>query len=119
MPTYHLNYWMGLVASAPQKFSYIDITMPNLTSAGAYKNWGKLQPVTGVMEPDSAFPPEDCAVGNWTERQGSPQGWGWADTSCMGSWVSICRLEGGSADGDWPLLSVAGWRASSLFFPDR
>jgi hypothetical protein len=98
MPTYHQNYWMGLVSTVPQKFSLIDITLPNLTSAGAYKNWGRIKPVTGAMEPDSAFPPENCAVANWTERQGSPEAWGWADTSCMGTWASICRLEGGASD---------------------
>ena len=51
MPTFHQNYWMGLKASQPQKFSNIDVTMPNLTSGGTYKNWGRVKSPAGGVRP--------------------------------------------------------------------
>lgn len=94
MPTYHQNYWMGLTAASPQRFSFIDITMPSLAAGGTYRNWGRVKSPAGGTEPDNAIPLELCAVGNWTERQGVPESWGWADTDCLNEFVSICRVQG-------------------------
>jgi hypothetical protein len=57
-----------------------------------FANWGLLQdPPSSVPEPNQYLGTEHCAVGNWSQAQGSPIGWGWADTNCNNTFYPLCR----------------------------
>jgi hypothetical protein len=85
---YHRYYWMGLKASAPKTFNWVDPTMPKLSAADAFKWWGMTKP-DNLPEPNNYNGNELCAVGNFTEAR--KNAWGWADTSCTSQYVSMCR----------------------------
>ncbi len=53
-------------------------------------------------EPNSLYPPEECAVGNWTETFKSA--WGWADVRCSNKYVYMCKIIRGWPPASWSCL---------------
>ena len=45
------------------------------------------------------YPPEYCAVANYSQTYGRPEAWGWSDTNCMYNFIFICRIQGGRRAG--------------------
>ena len=91
---YHGNYWIGAQIGKGKwpNFYWVDKTIPY--DASAYMAWGTWRPLQGSstqQEPNNNPVPENCAVGNWTERHQSPQVFGWADTFCGGKFPAICK----------------------------
>jgi hypothetical protein len=63
--------------------------VPNPT----YRSWGWFSiPGLNNSEPNNMKAPELCAVANYTTAAGVPSVWGWADTSCLGRYASICKI---------------------------
>jgi hypothetical protein len=91
------QYWIGLQADGWPNFKWSDSMVPSPLERGGYSNWGtyynpKNPEQMYVAEPNNLRPSEYCAVGNHTEGVGKPFTWAWADTSCLNSFVSICRI---------------------------
>ena len=91
------QYWIGLQADGWPNFKWSDSMVPSPLEKGGYSNWGTYYNPNKpdqmyVAEPNNLRPSEYCAVGNHTEGTGKPFTWAWADTSCLNSFVSICRI---------------------------
>jgi hypothetical protein len=56
------------------------------------------QPINS-REPNNMFPPEECAVANYTET--FKRAWGWADVRCNDKFVYMCK-------------TIRGWPGRSL-----
>jgi hypothetical protein len=48
-----------------------------------------------VFEPFAPGGAEFCGVCNYTEAFGQPLTWGWSDTACIGTFISMCRIQSG------------------------
>lgn len=78
-----------------------------------YKRWGVYQPLSSP-EPNNKFPPEDCAVANFSQATSGVASW--SDTNCFGNFAFMCKIPGGQRAGYLDLaVSVAVGRASALF----
>jgi hypothetical protein len=58
---------------------------------------GRLQPACALQpgpidEPNNRFGNELCAVANATQAYGNA--WGWADTKCSNTYISMCIVRG-------------------------
>ena len=121
-PTYHKLYWMGLRTgiSGAQWPNFTWIDRENVIYMGDYQHWGVYQP-GGVLEPNRlANALEDCAGSNLTmgiathnKRIIQYDGvGGWADRSCLESYVFICEVQrewpGGNS---WHLISSQAGRS--------
>ncbi len=92
---YHGNYWLGALVGKNKwpGFYWVDKTI-KLNAAG-YQSWGTFSSLLGTVtepEPNNNPIPQNCAVGNWTERYKSPSVFGWADTFCGGRFPAICKI---------------------------
>ena len=100
IPNFHKSYWMGLTSSPadPTFFTWIDGT-PTPGIDRRYQHWGKLRMsdrnAPRVPEPNNMEGDEYCAVSNSSMVFGPS--WGWADTSCNGSYPAICKIPRGLA----------------------
>jgi hypothetical protein len=45
------------------------------------------------QEPNNAFPPEFCAVANYTQK--FEDAWGWSDQNCEDVFIAICKIARG------------------------
>jgi hypothetical protein len=89
---YHSNYWIGALIGKGKwpNFYWLDKTIP----FSGYLSWGTFRLLNGAtsQEPNNSPMPENCAVGNWTERMGSSTSvFGWADTACGQKFAAICK----------------------------
>jgi hypothetical protein len=86
LPFYHGNYWVGLRAIGWPTFGWVDPNVPN-PGGDQYVHWGA---AGSGSEPDNLLPQENCGAANYTISYDGV--WGWADTRCSNSFVSICRV---------------------------
>ncbi len=90
-PYYHLNYWLGAIASPWPAFVWLDTTQPP-PSLDTFQNWGTYLDARGSsQEPNNKEDSEFCAVANFTESTGTS--WGWADITCGQKWPFICMIK--------------------------
>jgi hypothetical protein len=92
---YHSKYWMGIKLTPGgmwPNFTFNDpVNSDNPTAAG--KPWGAYKSATvNNTEPNNTPAPQYCAVANYTERNGSPSVFGWADAYCGDQYPFICRI---------------------------
>ncbi len=71
-------------------------------AALGYQHWGA--PGTKAAEPNNRVPPELCVVANASQTYSDA--WGWADTSCGGTFPFICKLLGRS-------MGCGSWRCNA------
>ena len=78
----------------PTPWNWLDQYNPGPDNLTSYVNWGTLQdPPANIPEPNAYMGNESCSVGNWSQAQGSPVGWGWADTMCNQTFYPMCRKQ--------------------------
>lgn len=82
---------MGLKASSPRAFNWLDLTVPPANGSASYKHWG-MDDADSSFEPNNKLGSELCGVGNWSQVYGQPSAWGWSDTKCNGQFPPMCRL---------------------------
>jgi hypothetical protein len=97
VPQSNPAYWNGLQADGWPTFKWSDVMVPSPNEKGGYANWGTFYNPNNpeamyVPEPNNMKPPEQCAVGNYTQGTGKPFTWAWADSNCYNTFVSICRI---------------------------
>ena len=100
LPAYHLRYWLGLYIPYRDPklwpgFLWHDGSHAPTTHAkplDTYGHWGLWEDLSGVerQEPNNAFPPEFCAVANFSQVH--EQAWGWSDQNCEGLYIAICKF---------------------------
>ncbi len=91
---YHSKYWMGIRlpnGNLWPNFTWTDpVNTDRPTAAG--KPWGSYRSAqVNNTEPNNTPAPQYCGVGNYTQRTGSPQVFGWADANCADQYAFICR----------------------------
>ena len=89
LPGFHGRYWIGLNATSPQKFYWLQ---PGLSapSPQTYAHWGRNLP-TGPSEPNNLERNELCGAANFS--QGYMKAAGWADLQCNYTAPSICKMQ--------------------------
>jgi hypothetical protein len=89
MPSFHGRYWIGLNATRPQSFYWLQ---PGLSapSPQTYAHWGRNLP-TGPSEPNNLERNELCGAANFS--QGYMKAAGWQDTRCNYTAPSICKMQ--------------------------
>ena len=102
MPSFHTQYWIGLKASRPTRFSWLEPGQ-SAPSGQTYVHWGRNAP-NGPAEPNNMAGDELCGTANFS--QGYQRAAGWSDMRCNITAPSICRLSGGC--GGWGRCSTAG-----------
>jgi hypothetical protein len=82
-------YWLGLNV---RNFDF----WPNFTwsqglrlAPGVYSHWGEFRPGQH-LEPNNAFPPEDCAGANHSQSYSGT--WGWSDAHCKLKFPFMCEI---------------------------
>lgn len=95
LPAYHGGYWIGLQAQPPWNpagFRWIDKSIPDISNGN--RGWGTYRGTVSKPEPDNRFTNELCAIGNYTERIGSPgmEYYGWDDKQCGRKFPFMCRI---------------------------
>jgi hypothetical protein len=79
---------MGLKVDSRPRFKSLDPSV--VLNDTAYQHWGTFRP-GGLPEPNNMRPPEDCAVGNFSEAWDDGVA-GWADAQCNGNYTFICKI---------------------------
>ncbi len=90
---WHANYWMGLTTGRgkSREWYWLDRTIAYDNTTG-YQAWGRLTGAVPLQEPNNLAGNENCAIGNWTMRNGSPSVFGWADQPCDMKLPAICKI---------------------------
>jgi hypothetical protein len=92
---YHSKYWLGIKLTPGGLWPNFTFNDPVNTDkpVAAGKPWGAYKSSTvNNTEPNNTPAPQYCAVGNYTERMGSPSVFGWADAFCGDQFPFICRI---------------------------
>jgi hypothetical protein len=95
LPSFHKSYWIGLNTTAvdwKDVWRWTD-NRPYIANK-TYQNWGMYQPGT-LQEPNNITAEEFCAAANSSQPVGPT--WGWSDTGCFDSFISICYYARGLA----------------------
>lgn len=92
-PPYHGNYWIGATTGKgkSREWYWLDKTVMWNNETG-YQAWGKLTGLTPLSEPNNLAGNENCAIGNWTMRYGTPSVFGWADQPCDMKLPAMCKV---------------------------
>ena len=83
LPTFHGQYWMGILKRNGASWSFMD---PNINTT--YSNYNKPNVAANL-----------CGAAYYQYRKGSPSAYGWGDMGCSTKSIFMCRNTGGPAAG--------------------
>jgi hypothetical protein len=82
-------YWIGLAVKKFDFWPAFSWSSGSPLGARAYSHWGRYGPGQHP-EPNNVFPPEDCAVANYTQAYDGT--WGWSDEDCEMEAPFMCEV---------------------------
>jgi hypothetical protein len=95
LPTFHQQYWMGLLKRNGASWSFMD---PNINTT--YTNYNKPNVAANL-----------CGAAYFQFRKGTPSAYGWGDMSCATRSIFMCRNTGRTDD------TQRGWAAQAAGAP--
>lgn len=87
LPSFHTQYWIGLKATRPTKFTWYEPGQAPPLGQN-YIHWGRNPP--GPAEPNNLAGNELCGTANFS--QSYQRAAGWADERCNTSAPAVCRM---------------------------
>jgi hypothetical protein len=82
-------YWIGLNIRTFDFWPNFTWSTGQKLGPALYQHWGEFRPGQH-LEPNNAFPPEDCAGANYTQMYAST--WAWSDAHCQRKFPFMCEI---------------------------